>query len=151
MADHVLARGPDCLEADGFGLVDYGEQAAAALRVMAVSAWGWRFDGDTWRPTKEHVTRRAWAKKVLEDPDRWTAAEVQEARCRLNRGQFYHDGEREKLFTEDPLTPDVARRFVLPTRIECIECGAINRVDQAVNEALEGLAEQRLTARRAVP
>lgn len=158
MAEHVLA-----LDADGYEVTDfapgvvskvqYGEQAVAALQVMGVAAWGWRFDGATWRPTPEHRTRWDQAIATLRDPERWTPAQVAEARSGIGRGSFMRDGDDEKVLTEDQLTPEVARRFILPTTIECPKCGANNRVTRRVVDDCETAAAAalaRLTPRRAM-
>jgi hypothetical protein len=158
MAEHVLA-----LDADGFETTElapgftvkrrYGEQAVAALHVMGVAAWGWRFDGSTWRPTKEHRARWEQAIATLRDPERWTPAQVRDARDRIARGSFMRDGDFEKILTEDQITPEVARRFALPTTIECPKCGENNRVTQKVVDdcgTAAAAALERLTPRPAM-
>jgi hypothetical protein len=106
----------------------YDERVEGQFEVAKMLAWGWRFDGTTWRPTAD--SRRRWMRacRVVQDPERYSAAEVEEARQGLARGAFpRNDPGREPGTNTRPPT-GLVRGFTLPTRIECIQCGALNHV-----------------------
>jgi hypothetical protein len=115
---------------------------AFAAQMMADGARGWRFDGTMWRPTTETKRQWEWACNVLRAPHQHTDADLRRARKGLARGAFPSDDrnrvETAVLFRPE-LVPETLDRFVLPTTIECIRCGVVNRVfaDLTVRRAVE--------------
>jgi hypothetical protein len=132
IAEHVLARDADGFEtrrlAPGFEMrVHYG-YAEAWLEVMSIVAWGWKFDGTVWRPTAENRRRWLQASEVVKHPDGYTERQVAEAKAGIKRGSFPRSNSNPS--NEPSHTNDVGQRFTLPTQIECIKCGRLNRVVQ---------------------
>ena len=117
---------------------DVERLTSAMIEAVAIRAWGWRFDDGIWRPTADARARWLRACEVQRQPHRFTSAELEAARVCLAWGGASRkdkDRLRGKDRREYRLTPEDAERFTLPTRIECIQCGALNRVAAPVASA----------------
>jgi hypothetical protein len=106
-------------------------QSAPWLATMSITAWGWRFDGEAWRPTSESHSEWAQANKVMQRPDLYSEKDITRAKSVLSRGtSAYTDKNREQKLEIPSITAaqEIAQRFTLPTKIECIQCSMLNMV-----------------------
>jgi hypothetical protein len=109
-----------------------------ARRTLSSNAIGGVWDGEVWRPTAEHRARRHEA---------WLAEQRGEAspteKNRLRYDVFHRSNPRSTFELPAPLSRPMrdAAAYLLPTKVECATCGAVNIVD--VKEARAALTKER--------
>ena len=86
-------------------------------------AWGWRYDGRTWRPTPDHLAQRHRVKEFVRTA---ATSEGSSAREQLRTGAFFRRGNPGKMRFGGDEASEATRR--LPTRVECPDCRTINMV-----------------------
>jgi len=101
-----------------------GQELIGPDAVLGAETWGWRLDGDTWRPTEHHRTQRRRAREASRDLGRFSPAERDRLVSNLQESRF-----RRGWKIAGPIR--INSRFLDKVKVECPACGAVNRLSGA--------------------